>query len=563
VVKQLDAISSVMGEPDFWAPVGFDHLPKPLVAAFSDRDWEVVRRQLQTVMDGAITDGPFGRELLQMVLALPPATDALFDRYRAAVLLDHGEWDALRDTLASMPVQPKEISGIGELITASVDRAEWPITEELHELLTVQVYEYQLRATMGPLRHWAQRISRLVPEYIWRREDIPLGRHLRLRRLHDNAMLAVGEAHAGRLDVAYALAKEAQRLGDENDPLRVVAVDLADLIRVAVGERVVTTLHVPKLVGMSTGPSPLGTWQILYDIVAFVALTEDDALGWVARVIERIAARMASPRMELQAQSWRVAAELRAGGRGRETELAGVLSKARHATPGLKALPTFLAGYAAQRYDDFESAEELARHAGNVWLQVSAMVWMTALDPNERVARRLRQLLDITGWRRPILVPAEIAAEAALGMTAVGQRAESVIELAVAADRMNVTLEVIKRHVEGSPAPAAVRVTAVNALARINTVHARELLGQLTKRPDDVGRTATRLAAHVQRGETLSEREIEVLRLAADGLTNRQIGDRLYLSPHTVARHIVNARLKLGAANRTEAATRLKQRQDS
>ena len=78
-----------------------------------------------------------------------------------------------------------------------------------------------------------------------------------------------------------------------------------------------------------------------------------------------------------------------------------------------------------------------------------------------------------------------------------------------------------------------------------------------------MGRTATRLAAHVQRGETLSEREIEVLRLAADGLTNRQIGDRLYLSPHTVARHIVNARLKLGAANRTEAATRLKQRQDS
>jgi DNA-binding NarL/FixJ family response regulator len=314
---------------------------------------------------------------------------------------------------------------------------------------------------------------------------------------------------------------------------------------------------------MSLGPSPLGSWQLLYKNFPFFALPSDEVLAWAARVAERIGARMASPRMEFQAESWRVASELRAGKKGRETELAGVLSKARHATPGLKALPTFLAGYAAQRYDDFESAEELARRAGNVWLQVSAMVWMTALDPNARVAKRLRRLLDITGWRRPILVPPDIAAEAALGATAIGERAASLIEMAAVADRMNVATEVIRRHLDDGSAPATVRVTAVNALARINTVHARELLGQLTKRTDDVGRTATRLAAHVHRGETLSEREVEVLRLAAEGLTNRQIGDRLYLSPHTVARHMVNARLKLGAANRTEAATRLKQRQDS
>lgn len=45
--------------------------------------------------------------------------------------------------------------------------------------------------------------------------------------------------------------------------------------------------------------------------------------------------------------------------------------------------------------------------------------------------------------------------------------------------------------------------------------------------------------------------------MAGSGLTNREIGAKLALSPHTVARHLANARGKLGAANRTEAATRL------
>ena len=43
----------------------------------------------------------------------------------------------------------------------------------------------------------------------------------------------------------------------------------------------------------------------------------------------------------------------------------------------------------------------------------------------------------------------------------------------------------------------------------------------------------------------VSEREIEVLSLAGDGMTNRQIGEKLFLSPHTVARHLANARAKL------------------
>lgn len=51
----------------------------------------------------------------------------------------------------------------------------------------------------------------------------------------------------------------------------------------------------------------------------------------------------------------------------------------------------------------------------------------------------------------------------------------------------------------------------------------------------------------------LSEREIEVLRLVALGLSDREIADRLVLSPHTVHRHVANVRMKLRLPSRAAA----------
>ena len=52
----------------------------------------------------------------------------------------------------------------------------------------------------------------------------------------------------------------------------------------------------------------------------------------------------------------------------------------------------------------------------------------------------------------------------------------------------------------------------------------------------------------------LSEREREVLVLIGEGCTNREIGERLYISENTVRNHVSNVMAKLGAARRTEAA---------
>jgi LuxR family maltose regulon positive regulatory protein len=54
--------------------------------------------------------------------------------------------------------------------------------------------------------------------------------------------------------------------------------------------------------------------------------------------------------------------------------------------------------------------------------------------------------------------------------------------------------------------------------------------------------------------ERLSDRELEVLRLLADGLTNHEIAERLVLSTHTVKVHTYNLYAKLGVHNRTQAA---------
>jgi len=52
----------------------------------------------------------------------------------------------------------------------------------------------------------------------------------------------------------------------------------------------------------------------------------------------------------------------------------------------------------------------------------------------------------------------------------------------------------------------------------------------------------------------LTERELDVLRLLADGRDNRQIGEALYLSPTTVKRHVSSIVAKLGVSNRVQAA---------
>ncbi len=55
-------------------------------------------------------------------------------------------------------------------------------------------------------------------------------------------------------------------------------------------------------------------------------------------------------------------------------------------------------------------------------------------------------------------------------------------------------------------------------------------------------------------GQDLSKRELEVLALLVEGLSNREIGQRLKISPATVKHHVSACMSKLNAANRAQAA---------
>jgi DNA-binding NarL/FixJ family response regulator len=53
---------------------------------------------------------------------------------------------------------------------------------------------------------------------------------------------------------------------------------------------------------------------------------------------------------------------------------------------------------------------------------------------------------------------------------------------------------------------------------------------------------------------TLTRRELDVLGMAAEGLTNGQIAGRLDVTVHAVKFHLASTYRKLGVGNRTEAA---------
>jgi DNA-binding CsgD family transcriptional regulator len=63
------------------------------------------------------------------------------------------------------------------------------------------------------------------------------------------------------------------------------------------------------------------------------------------------------------------------------------------------------------------------------------------------------------------------------------------------------------------------------------------------------------IAGHPDARHGLTARELEVLRLLAAGHSNRELGELLFISPATAARHVANIYAKLGVDSRAQATT--------
>jgi len=111
----------------------------------------------------------------------------------------------------------------------------------------------------------------------------------------------------------------------------------------------------------------------------------------------------------------------------------------------------------------------------------------------------------------------------------------------------------------------ALKAGAVGYLMK--NVTARELAaaikaakdGKITLSPE-AAQALVRANQQAEETETLTEREIEVLKLMVDGLNNAEIAERLVISLSTVKYHISNILQKLGVDNRVSAVSLALQR---
>ncbi len=243
-----------------------------------------------------------------------------------------------------------------------------------------------------------------------------------------------------------------------------------------------------------------------------------------------------------------------------------------HWLPGLLALYTDLEmlvpaarllTHLCDRLEDYR--------AGAQWAGVLAFMTEAAVRLDDAVAAEvLRPLLtDYTGAN--LMAGASVAVfgsadrhlaqlDSVLGAPSADQHFERALEMdrrMGAVTHQVETLAAWSRHRahRGGPtdAPAGGRASptathlADEARALARRIGHRRVLRDLDADP----------APHAERAPLpngLTEREVDVLRLVADGLSNREIGERLFISANTAANHVRSILIKTAAPNRTKAA---------
>jgi DNA-binding NarL/FixJ family response regulator len=107
------------------------------------------------------------------------------------------------------------------------------------------------------------------------------------------------------------------------------------------------------------------------------------------------------------------------------------------------------------------------------------------------------------------------------------------------------------KAVSGEELACAVRTVAAGG-ALIDPSVTRKVVAEFARLTPSARPTTSLL-------EPLSEREEEILRLLAQGLTNREIANRLYLSEGTVKNYVTHILGKIGVRDRTQAALRARE----
>jgi DNA-binding CsgD family transcriptional regulator len=188
------------------------------------------------------------------------------------------------------------------------------------------------------------------------------------------------------------------------------------------------------------------------------------------------------------------------------------------------------------------SAEALARIGERKQARGLLQAW------DRRGGGQANELAELIRSHAGALAEDDAAARAARLESVLAAAEESPFRLEALWARLDLGLVLVDAG-DDRGAPELERTTTVAQELGAATVE--ELAGRALR---SLGvRTWRRAAA----GAPLTDREQEVVRLVAEGATNREIAQLLFLSPKTVERHVSNVFKKVGVRNRAELASRL------
>jgi LuxR family maltose regulon positive regulatory protein len=194
----------------------------------------------------------------------------------------------------------------------------------------------------------------------------------------------------------------------------------------------------------------------------------------------------------------------------------------------------------ARGMNSWEELEQLLQLA---WMRVQ-MAQAKNLDPVLAYLERQLELAETHGLADRVI---ELSILQALALEALGETDRALDALTRALKPAEPEGYVRLFVDEGAPLARLLYLAAARKLA---PEYAGRLLSAF---PENEWTPVTPPQTQPEIIEPLSQREIEVLQLIAEGLTNREIAQRLFLSPYTVRAHASNIYGKLSVRNRTEA----------
>jgi len=515
-----------------------------------------------------------------LLAARRAAPDVADPALLAETLVDAGRFEAALDVVDAAGPGPRlAIAGASiERLLGHHDAAERRLLRALeaiepdsaeaapvHAHLAVAAYQ---RGVYGEIRPWAQKVAPAA--------------------LHDDALqavaamlLAIGDAFAGdadavapRVSTALAALERARddELGAAAEPAMAVSWGLLAVDRLPEG------LAAAKRIADAARGSGNGALSITHDLAAVLALgllgrmPEAEALADETEQAARVSGNPQTLQWALWLHGWVLAERGRLDPAFAAASESIALATELDDSASAAVARVVLGAVLAARGEHVPARELLAAYElDHGWICRWAPVLVgsdLALDdlPAARAhATRAAALAPGTGMATARAAAARAMALVALAEGDARRGADHALAAAEEAAKAGATLELARAQlVAGRAIVTTDRDAGIALLTAAGTQGAQcgaprvadEARLALRRAGVRVGQGGARAAGNQGLG-SLSAREREIAELVADGLTNREIGARLFLSEKTIETHLTRVFQKLGLRSRTQVAAEI------